>query len=96
MFSDRSDHSDHIEATFQRSLSLRSLRSLESGFHMIAMIAEVFFLSDHSDRSDHIETRLISFSVRILNRLIIVWSGWVSLICQNYFKNIELAGHLVF
>ena len=56
MFSDRSDHSDHIEATFQRSLSLRPLRSLESGFHMIAMIAELFFLSDHSDRSDNMET----------------------------------------
>ena len=42
----------------QRSLLLRSL---ESGFLMIAMIAELFFLSDrcdHSDRSDHIETRL--------------------------------------
>ena len=42
----------------QRSLSLRSLRSLESG---CLMIAELFFLSDrcdHSDRSDHIETRL--------------------------------------
>ena len=99
MVSDRSDHSDHMEATFQRSLSLRSRRSLESGFHMITMIsaiAELFFLSDRSDRSDHMETRLISFSVRILNRLILVWSGWVSLICQNYFKNIGLAGHLVF
>ena len=37
----------------QRSLRLLSLRSLESGFYMIA---ELFFLSDHSDRSDHMET----------------------------------------
>ena len=39
-------------------LSLRSLRSLKSGFHIIAMIAaiaEPFFLSDNSD---HMETRL--------------------------------------
>ena len=43
---------------FQRSLLLRLL---ESGFHMIAAITELFFLSDcsdHSDRSDHMETRL--------------------------------------
>ena len=48
----------------QRLLSLRLLRrlqSLESGFHMIAVItaiAELFFLSDGSDCSDHMETRL--------------------------------------
>ena len=51
----------------QRSLSLRSaLRSLESGFHMIAVIAAIaeplfFFVSDRSDhsvRTDHMETRL--------------------------------------
>ena len=49
----------------QRSLLLRSPRSLESGFHMIATIAAMaelfFFLSDrrdHSDRSDRMETRL--------------------------------------
>ena len=49
----------------QRSLLLRSPRSLESGFHMIATIAAIanlfFFLSDrsdNSDRSDHMETRL--------------------------------------
>ena len=42
---------------WQRQQSHRSfsLRSLESGFHMIA---ELFFLSDHSDRSDHMETGL--------------------------------------
>ena len=42
-FSDRSDHSDLMETTFQRSL-----RTLESGFHKIAMIAAIadfFFLS---------------------------------------------------
>ena len=42
----------------QRSSSLRSLRSLESGFHMIAAIVELFFLSDRSDHSDDMETRL--------------------------------------
>ena len=42
-FSDRSDHSDRRETgTFQRSL--------ESGFHMIAAIAEIF-LSQRSQRS---------------------------------------------
>ena len=35
-----------------------SLRSLESGFHMIAGIADFFFPSDHSDHSDHMETNL--------------------------------------
>ena len=40
----------------QRSSSLRSLRSLESGFHMIAAIAQLFFFL--SDRSDDMETRL--------------------------------------
>ena len=34
-----------------------SLRSLESGFHMIAAIADFFFLSDRSDHSDHMETK---------------------------------------
>ena len=47
-----SDRSDHMETTFQRSQRKRSLRSLESGFLMITMIAELFFLSDH------METRL--------------------------------------
>ena len=69
-FSDRSDHSDHIrnhspaiEATTIAEIEkvpskrLLSLRSLESGFHMIAAIAE-FFPSDRSDHSDHMETRL--------------------------------------
>ena len=52
----------------QQSLSLRSL---ESGFLMIAMIAaitELFFLSDcidHSDHSDHMETR---FKLRIFTK----------------------------
>ena len=71
-FIDRHHHSNHMETTFHRPLrhatitdielfiSQRSLslRSLEGGFLMIAMItaiAELFFLSD---RSDHIETRL--------------------------------------
>ena len=72
-----SDGRDHLETTFQRSqrptiaeielflsqrsLSLRLLRSLESGFHMIPTIAELVFLSDRSDhsaRSDHMKTRL--------------------------------------
>ena len=48
-FSDRSDHSDHMETTFQRSL--------ESGFHMIAATAEKKF-SDPSDHSDNMETGL--------------------------------------
>ena len=43
----------------QRSLSLRSL---ESGFLVIAAIAELFLLSD---RSDHMETRL---KLRIFNK----------------------------
>ena len=66
-----SDRSDHMETTFQRSHRQRSLRqnfsylsdrcrcdryaSMESGFLVIAAIAEIFFLSD---RSDHMETRL--------------------------------------
>ena len=63
-FSYRSDHIDHIRnhspaiaATTKRpeiekvpSQRLLSLRSLESGFHMIAAIAE-FFLSDYSDNN---------------------------------------------
>ena len=53
-----SDHIDHKETTFQRSQWSFSLRSLESVFHMIAAVAERFFLNDHSDRSDHIENRL--------------------------------------
>ena len=61
-FSDRSDHSNHKKTTFQRSQRQRSLRykkfyvsdrcmsqrSVESGFHMIAMmvaIDELFFFS---------------------------------------------------
>ena len=39
---------------------LLSLPSLESGFHMIAAIAALFFLSDcsgHGDRSNHMGTR---------------------------------------
>ena len=51
---DRCDHYDRWDRTWslsQRSLSLRSLWSLESGFHMIA---ELFF----SDRSDRMETSL--------------------------------------
>ena len=36
-------------------ISQRTLLSLESGFLMIAMIAELFFLSD---RTGHMETRL--------------------------------------
>ena len=35
-------------------MSTGSLRSLKSGFHMIA---ELFIFSDRSDRSDHMETR---------------------------------------
>ena len=46
----------------QRSLLLRSPRSLESGFQMIATIAAMaelfFFLSDRRDHSDRMETRL--------------------------------------
>ena len=45
----------------QRSLSLRSLESDFLMIAMIAAIAELFFLSDcidHSDRSEHMETRL--------------------------------------
>ena len=62
-FSDRSDHSDHIRnyspaiaattiAEIEKvpSQRLLSLRSLESGFHMIAAIAE-FFLSDCRDNN---------------------------------------------
>ena len=53
-------------AEIEKILSQRSfsLRSLESGFLMIAMIvaiAELFFLSDrcdHSNRSDYVETKL--------------------------------------
>ena len=47
------------EVLSRRPLSVRSLRSLESGFHtitMIAAIAELFFVL--SDRCDHMETRL--------------------------------------
>ena len=50
LFSDRSDND-----RWDRTISMRSLRLLESGFLMIAAIAEPFFdfvLSDHSDRSD--------------------------------------------
>ena len=75
-FSDSSDHSNHKKTTFQRSQRQRSLRykkfyvsdrcmsqrSVESGFHMIAMMVAIdelfFFLSDHSDRRDHMESRL--------------------------------------
>ena len=60
--SDRSDNDrwDKKKVLSQWSLSLRSP---ESGFHMIAMIAaiaELFFFSaiTASDRSDHMETRL--------------------------------------
>ena len=46
----------------QRSLLLRSPRSRESGFQMIATIAAMaelfFFLSDRRDHSDRMETRL--------------------------------------
>ena len=55
-FSDRSEHSDYKESSFQLSVLL------ESGFHIIAImvaIAElVFFVSDHSDCSDDMEIRL--------------------------------------
>ena len=55
-FSDRSENMETIaiaattlaeieEVVSQRSLSLRSLQLLESGFHMIAAIAEHFFFS---------------------------------------------------
>ena len=50
-----------------------SLRSLESGFRMIAMILRSvnFFLdngSDHSDRSNHMETRLKKFHVVVVQQ----------------------------
>ena len=47
-----------METTFQQIAKVLSQRSLQSGFHMTAMIAaiaELFFLSDGSD---HMETRL--------------------------------------
>ena len=63
-FSDRSDHSDHMETTLQRSQRglqrQRSLRYRKSSISaiVVAAIAELVFLSDRSNRSDHIETRL--------------------------------------
>ena len=69
-FSDHGNHSPAIAATTIADIELfisqrpLSLGSLESGFHMIAMItaiAEVFVQSDrsnHSDGSDHMETGL--------------------------------------
>ena len=61
--SDRSNRSD-TDRVIEFFLSQRSLslRTLESGFHMIAAITELFFFlsdhSDHSNRSEHMETRL--------------------------------------
>ena len=68
--SDRSDYDRwDRKNSISESLSLRSLRSLESGFLIIAEIAKLFFLSDrsdHGDRSDHMETRL---KLRIFTKL---------------------------
>ena len=47
-----------METTLEQIAKVLSQRSLQSGFHMpakIAEIAELFFLSDGSD---HMETRL--------------------------------------
>ena len=39
------------------------MRSLESGFHMIAAIAELFFFL--SDRSDHMEIRQLRQGIKL-------------------------------
>ena len=65
-----------LEQISREQIIQRSLRSLKSGFHMIATITEGFFSSDGSDRSyrsDHMETSLHLKRCELYSMLLNMW-----------------------